>query len=101
MNRCILEGATLFLSRANLLIDNSISIVDLDSICLLVVSSLVGSAIVVIGLYILLWGKNKEIMQNSGVAKGDPEIEKAKIQDPESHPTTVTCDSKDPPAPAC
>ncbi|KAJ9549712.1 hypothetical protein OSB04_022255 [Centaurea solstitialis] len=64
--------------------------------------SLVGSAIVVVGLYILLWGKNKEIMQNSGVTKGgDPETEKAKIQDPESHPTTVTCDSKDPPpAPA-
>ncbi|KVH95242.1 Drug/metabolite transporter [Cynara cardunculus var. scolymus] len=57
--------------------------------------SLVGSAIVVIGLYILLWGKNKEL-QTSGVAKGDPDNEKAKVQDPESQ---VTCDSKDPPTP--
>ncbi|KAI3812882.1 hypothetical protein L1987_17595 [Smallanthus sonchifolius] len=35
------------------------------------VGSLVGSAVVVVGLYILLWGKNKE-RQNSGVEKGDP-----------------------------
>lgn len=64
------------------------------------VGSLVGSAIVVAGLYILLWGKNKE-MQNSGsVEKGDPENEmQVKVhddQDPESHPTAVTCGSKDP-----
>ncbi|KAJ0431291.1 putative EamA domain-containing protein [Helianthus annuus] len=50
--------------------------------------SLVGSAIVVVGLYILLWGKNKEL-QNVGVEKGDPENEKAKVQDLESHPTAV------------
>lgn len=57
--------------------------------------SLVGSAIVVVGLYILLWGKNKE-MQNSGVEKGDPEDEKVKVQDVESHPTAVITDPKDP-----
>ncbi|KAJ0427493.1 putative EamA domain-containing protein [Helianthus annuus] len=49
---------------------------------------LVGSAIVVVGLYILLWGKNKEL-QNVGVEKGDLENEKAKVQDLESHPTAV------------
>lgn len=52
----------------------------------LVVNSLVGSVIVVAGLYILLWGKNKEL-QTSGVTKGDPENEKAKVQDLESHST--------------
>ncbi|KAL4570571.1 hypothetical protein LXL04_026227 [Taraxacum kok-saghyz] len=57
--------------------------------------SLVGSAIVVAGLYILLWGKNKE-MQNSGVEKGDPQL-----QDPEAHPTAVNCGSKDPPTAEC
>lgn len=65
-------------------------------------NSLVGSAIVVAGLYILLWGKNKE-MQMSGVEKGDPENEMVKVQDPdpESHPTAVTCGSKDPPTVEC
>ncbi|CAI9274650.1 unnamed protein product [Lactuca saligna] len=64
--------------------------------------SLVGSAIVVAGLYILLWGKNKE-MQMSGVEKGDPENEMVKVQDPdpESHPTAVTYGSKDPPTAEC
>lgn len=58
-------------------------------------NSLVGSAIVVIGLYILLWGKNKE-MQNTRVEIGDLDMEKVKVQDLESHPSVVTCDSKDP-----
>ncbi|XP_076942848.1 WAT1-related protein At3g30340-like [Bidens hawaiensis] len=52
------------------------------------IGSLVGSAIVVVGLYILLWGKNKEL-QTCGVEKGDLENEKAKAQDLESHPTAV------------
>ncbi|KAI3501526.1 hypothetical protein L1887_29397 [Cichorium endivia] len=62
--------------------------------------SLVGSAIVVAGLYILLWGKNQEL-QNSGVEKGDPENETIKVQDPESQPTAVTCGSKVPPTAEC
>ncbi|KAI3693733.1 hypothetical protein L1987_76685 [Smallanthus sonchifolius] len=51
--------------------------------------SLVGSAIVVAGLYILLWGKNKEL-QNFGVEKGNP------VQDLESHTSPVICDANDP-----
>ncbi|XP_071705290.1 WAT1-related protein At3g30340-like [Rutidosis leptorrhynchoides] len=48
--------------------------------------SLVGSVIVVVGLYILLWGKNTE-MQTSCVTKGDQENEITKVQDLESHST--------------
>ncbi|KAD3641355.1 hypothetical protein E3N88_30579 [Mikania micrantha] len=49
------------------------------------IGSLIGSAIVVVGLYMLLWGKNKDL-QNSGDEKGDQEV---KMQDLESHPTAV------------
>ncbi|XP_076912084.1 WAT1-related protein At3g30340-like [Bidens hawaiensis] len=52
------------------------------------VGSLVGSAIVVAGLYILLWGKNKELQ--------NPENEKINVQDLEFQPSSVVCDSKDP-----
>nr|XP_043608795.1 WAT1-related protein At3g30340-like [Erigeron canadensis] len=48
--------------------------------------SLVGSAIVVVGLYILLWGKNKEIQDSSDV-KAVVENQKVKVQDLESCPT--------------
>lgn len=59
---------------------------------ILVINSLVGSAVVVVGLYILLWGKNKELQKTNcvGVEKGDLESEKMKVQqDLESHPTAV------------
>ncbi|KAK9053100.1 hypothetical protein SSX86_029730 [Deinandra increscens subsp. villosa] len=52
------------------------------------IGSVIGSAIIVVGLYILLWGKNREL-KNSGGEKGEPENEKAKVQDVESHPTAV------------
>ncbi|GJR72762.1 WAT1-related protein [Tanacetum coccineum] len=57
--------------------------------------SVVGSAIVVAGLYILLWGKNQEMQSSS--EKGVSESGMVKVQDLESHPTVITCDSKDPP----
>ncbi|KAI3693734.1 hypothetical protein L1987_76686 [Smallanthus sonchifolius] len=49
------------------------------------IGSLVGSTIVVVGLYILLWGKNIEL-QNSSVEKGEP------VQDLESNPSDVICE---------
>ncbi|KAJ0779076.1 putative EamA domain-containing protein [Helianthus annuus] len=52
------------------------------------IGSLIGSAIVVAGLYILLWGKNKELQI--------PENEKVNVQDLESQPSAVVCNSKDP-----
>lgn len=57
--------------------------------------SVLGSAIVVAGLYILLWGKNQEMQSSS--EKGVSENRMVKVQDLESHPTVIACDSKDPP----
>jgi len=51
-------------------------------------NSLMGSVVVIIGLYILLWGKNKEL-ENSSAGIGDP------VQDLESRSPTMTFDSND------
>ena len=57
-------------------------------------SSLLGSVFVIIGLYILLWGKNKE-MQNHA-RRVAQEAEEIKEQEPPSQVITVSCDSRCP-----
>jgi hypothetical protein len=58
-------------------------------------SSLLGSIFVIIGLYILLWGKNKE-MQNHATRVAQ-EAEEIKEQDPPLQVvSTVSCDSRCP-----
>lgn len=54
--------------------------------------SLLGSLIVIFGLYILLWGKKKE-MQNF-VSKLAQEAEENKTQEPHLPVITVSCDSR-------
>jgi len=39
--------------------------------------------LVMIGLYILLWGKSKDMMQNNGATKFAQEVEEAKEQEPQ------------------
>lgn len=56
--------------------------------------SLLGSIIVIAGLYMLLWGKNKE-MQN-GATKVAQETEEMKEQEPQFQVIAVTCDSRGP-----
>ncbi|KAJ9173825.1 hypothetical protein P3X46_016924 [Hevea brasiliensis] len=56
--------------------------------------SLLGSIIVIIGLYILLWGKNKE-MQNHAT-KVSQEAEVIKEQEPQLQVIAVSCDSRCP-----
>ncbi|KAG5015433.1 hypothetical protein JHK85_021569 [Glycine max] len=45
--------------------------------------SVVGSMLVMIGLYILLWGKSKDMMQNNGATKFAQEVEETKEQEPQ------------------
>ncbi|KAG8661354.1 WAT1-related protein At3g30340 [Manihot esculenta] len=56
--------------------------------------SLLGSIIVIIGLYFLLWGKNKE-MQNHAI-KVAQEAEEMKEQESQLQVMTVSCDSRCP-----
>ncbi|PON93003.1 Plant-drug/metabolite exporter [Trema orientale] len=58
----------------------------------LYLGSLLGSIVVIIGLYILLWGKKKE-MQNY-VTKLAQETEENKAQEPHLPVITVSCDSR-------
>ncbi|XP_030540137.1 WAT1-related protein At3g30340-like [Rhodamnia argentea] len=58
----------------------------------LYIGSLLGSVIVIIGLYILLWGKNKE-MQDC-VVKVAQEAEEIKEQDPKLQVVTVSHESQ-------
>nr|XP_048326939.1 WAT1-related protein At3g30340-like isoform X1 [Ziziphus jujuba var. spinosa] len=54
--------------------------------------SLLGSILVIMGLYILLWGKKKE-MQNR-ITKLAQEVEEIKEQEPQLPVITVSCDSR-------
>ncbi|KAJ7968744.1 WAT1-related protein [Quillaja saponaria] len=54
--------------------------------------SVLGSILVMIGLYILLWGKNKE-MQNR-VAKLVQEVQEIKEQEPNIQHITISCNSR-------
>ncbi|KAL3738454.1 hypothetical protein ACJRO7_019917 [Eucalyptus globulus] len=58
------------------------------------IGSLLGSVIVIIGLYILLWGKNKE-MQDCAM-KVAQEAEQIKEQEPKLQVVTVSCESQNP-----
>lgn len=55
-------------------------------------SSLLGSIIVIIGLYILLWGKKKE-MQNCAIKVAQEQAEEIKQQEPQLQVLTVSTDS--------
>ncbi|XP_044477599.1 WAT1-related protein At3g30340-like [Mangifera indica] len=54
--------------------------------------SLLGSIIVIIGLYILLWGKKKE-MQNCAIKVAQEQAEEIKQQEPQLQVLTVSTDS--------
>lgn len=58
------------------------------------IGSLLGSVIVIIGLYILLWGKNKE-MQDCAM-KVAQEAEQIKEQELKLQVVTVSCESQNP-----
>ncbi|XP_030472115.2 WAT1-related protein At3g30340 isoform X2 [Syzygium oleosum] len=56
------------------------------------IGSLLGSVIVIIGLYILLWGKNKELKDR--IMKVVQEAEEIKEQEPKLQVITVSCESQ-------
>lgn len=67
------------------------NLLNLFLLLLLLLSSLLGSVIVIIGLYILLWGKNKE-MQDC-VLKVAQEAKEIKEQEPKLQVVTVSRES--------
>ncbi|KDP34140.1 hypothetical protein JCGZ_07711 [Jatropha curcas] len=56
--------------------------------------SLLGSIIVIVGLYILLWGKNKELQNHA--TKVAQQVEEVKEQELQLQVISVSCDSKCP-----
>ena len=55
-------------------------------------SSILGSIIVIIGMYILLWGKNKEM--KVCLTKLAHEAEGIKEQEPQLQVVAISCDSR-------
>eukprot|EP00257_Ricinus_communis_P025652 XP_025013066.1 WAT1-related protein At3g30340 isoform X2 [Ricinus communis] len=93
MSWCVKKRGPVFTSAFSPLVQIMAAMIDIPILHEeLHLGSLLGSIIVIIGLYILLWGKNRE-MQNHAT-KVAQEAEEIKEQEPQSQVITVPCDAR-------
>ncbi|KAL5551182.1 hypothetical protein UlMin_001358 [Ulmus minor] len=93
MSWCVKKRGPVFTSAFSPLVQILAAMLDIPLLHeQLYLGNLLGSVIVIIGLYILLWGKKKE-MQNF-VTKLAQETQENKEQEPQLPAITVSCDSR-------
>ncbi|KAJ1426144.1 EamA domain [Sesbania bispinosa] len=94
MSWCVKKRGPVFTAAFSPLVQIMAAVIDIPVLHEeLHLGSVVGSMMVMIGLYILLWGRSEEMKQNGG-EKLVQEVEEMKEQEPKVQHVVVSCDSR-------